>query len=156
MTGPRTFQRGNRIGTGARGQLRSMITSEIIQQLNEVDPKTGRPKLHRLVENLIEKATTGDDRYLMETRTRMVNGKKVVYEVPTKTLVHKGTGDLAAIKEIFNRVDGKPVQTTLTPELTPDVPERKVYRTEDEFKQAMLARGIDVTRLPSPFEKPPH
>jgi hypothetical protein len=155
MTGPRTFQRGNRIGTEARGQLRSMITSEIIQQLNEVDPKTGRSKLQRLVENLIEKATTGDDRYLMETRTRMVNGKKVKYQVPTKTLVHKGTGDLDAIKEIINRVDGKAVPTTLTP----DVPEPKVYRTMDEIKQAMLAKGIDLDRLPSlppPFGKPPH
>jgi hypothetical protein len=153
MTGPRTFQRGNRIGTEARGQLRSMITSEIIQQLNEVDPKTGRSKLQ--VENLIEKATTGDDRYLMETRTRMVNGKKVKYQVPTKTLVHKGTGDLDAIKEIINRVDGKAVPTTLTP----DVPEPKVYRTMDEIKQAMLAKGIDLDRLPSlppPFGKPPH
>jgi hypothetical protein len=155
MAGPRLFQRGNRIGTGARGQLRSMIASEIIQQLNEVDPKTGRSKLQRLVENLIEKATTGDDRYLMETRTRTVNGKKVKYQVPTETLVHKGTGDLHAIKEIFNRVDGKAVPTTLTP----DVPEPKVYRTMDEIKQAMLAKGIDLDRLPSlppPFGKPPH
>jgi hypothetical protein len=132
-----------------------MITSELIQQLNEVDPKTGRSKLQRLVENLIEKATTGDDRYLMETRTRMVNGKKVTYQVPTNTLVHKGTGDLAAIKEILNRVDGKPVQAALTP----DVPEPEVYRTMDEIKQAMLAQGIDLDRLPSippPFGKPPH
>jgi hypothetical protein len=168
MARPGTFRKGNRAGLGSRGQLRSMnITSIIIQQLNEVDPgdPRGRAKLHRLAENLIAKATTDGDEYLMEDRMVMVKRavevgedkktKTKKFEIrevqephafPTKTLIRRGTGDTEAIKEIINRVDGKAAQTILTP----DVPNaERVYETLDEIKQAMLAKGIDISRLPS-------
>jgi hypothetical protein len=50
-----------------------------------------RTKLHRVVKNLITQATTGAD----------------VVDADGNVVV-EGAGDLAAITEIFNRIEGKP------------------------------------------------
>jgi hypothetical protein len=74
---------------------------ELIQQLNEVvKDKDGieRPKLHRVIKNLITQATTAADEYDEDGN-----------------LVKEGAGDLAAIREIFDRLEGKPRQQTTCP-----------------------------------------
>jgi hypothetical protein len=60
------FQKGHQLSKGGSGGMRRDITIEIITQLNEMcetydGSEPERDKLHRLVENLITKATTGDD-----------------------------------------------------------------------------------------------
>jgi hypothetical protein len=74
---------------------------ELIQQLNEVvKDKDGieRPKLHRVIKNLITQATTAADEYDEDGN-----------------LVKEGAGDLAAIREIFDRLEGKPRQQITGP-----------------------------------------
>ena len=55
-----TFKKGHKHAIGSNGQLRRDLTVELISQLNEVakDPDgVNRPKMHRLVRNLITQAT---------------------------------------------------------------------------------------------------
>jgi hypothetical protein len=62
--------------------------------------KEARDNLHRLVANLIAKATIGGD--------KIVKGKLV-----------KGTGDLTAILAIIERLEGKPKQAITGPDNGP-------------------------------------
>jgi hypothetical protein len=68
----------------------------LIAQLNEQATRVNgkkSTKLQRMIANLIAKATDAFDVF-------DANGK----------LIKEGTGDLAAITEIMNRIDGKPSQ----------------------------------------------
>jgi hypothetical protein len=95
MTRPGTFQKGNKLSIGSRGQFRRDLRIELVSQLNEVvDKRTGQTKLQRLVSNLVAQAT-GVDEYDEKGN-----------------LVKEGTGDLAAIKLIFDRVEGKVPRAT--------------------------------------------
>ena len=79
------FQKGHQLSKGHNGGLRRDTTIELVTQLNEmVVGKDGkhRTKLHRLIKNLVTKATTEDD----------------VLDADGKT-VKEGTGDLQAIQE---------------------------------------------------------
>jgi hypothetical protein len=90
MTRPGTFQKGHKLAIGSHGQIRRDLTISLISKLNEpVDKRTGQTKLQRVVSNLIALATGADE-----------------YDKKGK-LVKRGTGDLAAIKEIFDRVEGR-------------------------------------------------
>jgi hypothetical protein len=95
MTRPGTFQKGHKLAIGSRGQIRRDLTIELISQLNEIfDKRTGQTNLQLVVSNLIALAT-GADEY----------DKK-------GNLVKRGTGDLAAIKEIFDRIEGRVPRAT--------------------------------------------
>jgi hypothetical protein len=95
MTRPGTFQKGHKLSIGSRGQIRRDLTIELISQLNEVvDKRTGQTKLQRVVSNLVAQAT-GVDEYDEKGN-----------------LVKEGTGDLAAILAIFDRVEGKVPRAT--------------------------------------------
>jgi hypothetical protein len=83
------ISKGHKFSPGVNGQLRRDATLELISQLNEVIKSgdgTKRPKLHRLIRNLITKATTGDDKIGK-------NGEII-----------EGTGDLTAILAIIDRL----------------------------------------------------
>jgi hypothetical protein len=89
------FQKGNQLGKNQTNQRRD-TTIELIAQLNEMTSRidgTKNTNLQRMVSNLIAKATTAFDEYNS-------NGE----------LIKEGTGDLQAITEIMNRLDGKPSQ----------------------------------------------
>ena len=90
---------------------------------------TKRPKLHRVIKNLITQATTSAD---------------VVNEDGTIT---EGTGDLTAIKEIFDRLEGRPKQQIVGPN---DGPVQVEFRTVEEIRMFLLERGIDSLRVPPP------
>ena len=126
------FQKGHKFGKGVNVQLRRDLTVELISQLNEVlesPDGTKRPKLHRVIKNLITQATTGAD---------------VVNEDGTIT---EGTGDLTAIKEIFDRLEGRPRQQIVGPN---DGPVQVEFRTIEEIRMFLLERGIDSLRVPPP------
>jgi hypothetical protein len=127
-----SFSKGHKFGKGSNGQLRRDLTIELISQLNEIEPNDPqqRPKLHRVVRNLIRQATTAHD--------KVVDGKTI-----------EGSGDLAAIKEIFDRLEGKPAQKIVGPD---NGPLQVEYRTLEEVHAFLLERGIDVTRVPFPLE----
>jgi hypothetical protein len=89
------FQKGNQLARG-NGALRRDSTIELITQLNETIKcldGTKRTKLHRLIKNLIAKATTEGD--VLDKHGKVIK---------------EGTGDLQAIQEIINRLEGKPSQ----------------------------------------------
>jgi hypothetical protein len=89
-----------------------------------------RTKLHRLIKNLIAKATTADDALDKDGN-----------------IIKEGTGDLSAIQEIINRLEGKPSQKIVGPD---DGPVRIEYRTIEEVRMFLLERGIDSMRVPPP------
>jgi hypothetical protein len=118
------FQKGNQLAKGHNGGLRRDSTVELVTQLNEVikgADGTKRTKLHRLIKNLITKATTGEDHIDKD-------GKLV-----------EGTGDLAAIQEIINRLEGRPSQKIVGPD---NGPLQVEYRTIEEVHMFLLERGI--------------
>jgi hypothetical protein len=132
MTRPGTFQKGHNLAIGSRGQIRRDLTIELISQLNEIfDKRTGQTNLQRVVSNLVAQAAGADE-----------------YDEKGK-LVKRGTGDLAVIKEIFDRVEGRAPQNP-----TVEVEQEKVeFKTIEEVKTFFLERGIDVERLAPPFKR---
>src|SRR5271166_1567204 len=95
MTRPGTFQKGNKLASGSHGQFRRDFTIELVSQLNEIhDKRTGQTNLQRIVSNLIAQAK-GVDKYDKK-------GK----------LVKRDTGNLRAIKEIMDRVEGRVPRAT--------------------------------------------
>jgi hypothetical protein len=93
MTRPGTFQKGNKLASGSRGQFRRDLRISLISKLNEIfDKRTGETKLQRVVSNLVAQAAGVDE-----------------YDKKGK-LVKRDTGNLAAIKEIFDRVEGRAPQ----------------------------------------------
>jgi len=89
---PSAFKKGNKVGVGNPGPSRpSFLTQTLISQLNEIDRHTGKEKMHSIAERLIQLAMGG--RYKI--------GRKW-YNFP---------GELSAIKEVFDRVQGRPVQS---------------------------------------------
>jgi hypothetical protein len=126
------FQKGNKLARG-NGALRRDSTIELITQLNElIKCKDGskRTKLHRLIKNLITKATTEND---------VVDADG--------NIVEEGTGDLQAITEIINRLEGKPSQKITGPD---NGPVQVEYKTIEEVHMFLLERGIDALRVPPP------
>jgi hypothetical protein len=90
------FRKGNLYSVGRPNPVAyRMITQVLISQLNEIDPKTQKPRLHKIVENLI-KAAEGYTKDVIDSK-----GKKTKEEVPFS---------LEAIREIIDRIDGKPKQ----------------------------------------------
>ena len=106
---------------------------ELVQQLHEnMELPQGlqqRNKLHHIIKNLIEQATGMDE-----------------YDESGK-LVRRDLGDLAAIKEIFDRLEGRPRQQIVGPN---DGPVQVEFRTVEEIRMFLLERGIDSLRVPPP------
>jgi hypothetical protein len=138
-----TYKEGHKSkgGPGSNGQIRRDLTMELIQQLNEfqqlnevVKDKDGieRPKLHRVIKNLITKATTEDD----------VLDKD-------GNIIKEGTGDLTAILAIIDRLEGKPAQKIVGSD---NGPLKVEYRTLEEVHMFLLERGIDSMRVPPPLK----
>jgi hypothetical protein len=130
-----SFKRGHKFGKGSNGQLRRDLTIELISQLNEIDKVNagtgaGRLKLHRIVENLILQACGIDERDAEGNITK------------------RDRGDLRAIQEIFDRLEGRVTQKIVGPD---DGPVQLELRTIEDVKMFLLERGIDVERLPNPF-----
>jgi|SRR5580704_320764 hypothetical protein len=90
------FQKGNKLG--GRGGI-NIVTQQIISQLNELNKFKRVPNLDVIVEQLITQAAGYE-----VTVTKKVKGK----EIKTKVEI---PGDLAAIKEIIDRVQGKAPQS---------------------------------------------
>jgi hypothetical protein len=88
-----------------------------------------RRKLHRLVHNLITKATIGDDRIGPD-------GKII-----------EGTGDTTAILAIIDRIEGRPSQKIVGHD---DGPVKVEFKTIEEVHMFLLERGIDAMRVPPP------
>jgi hypothetical protein len=125
------FQKGNQLAKA--GPMRRDTTIELVTQLNELikcADGSKRAKLHRLIKNLIAKATTADD----------VLDKD-------GNIIKEGTGDLSAIQEIINRLEGKPSQKLVGPD---NGPVRVEYKTIEEVRMFLLERGIDSLRVPPP------
>ena len=91
MGRPGTFQRGNKAGVGVNKRRPDFLTQALISQLNEIDKSTGKAKIHMLAERLLCHALGGSYRI----GDRMVE-------------VDSG---LHAIKEVFDRVQGKAPQS---------------------------------------------
>jgi hypothetical protein len=92
-----SFKPGHKINVGNPGPQRpSFLTQALISQLNEIDKNTGREKLHMLAERLLIHAFGGE--YTIKVTGRK-NGKRIVVD-----------GELSAIKEVFDRVQGRAVQ----------------------------------------------
>jgi hypothetical protein len=62
--------------------------------------------------------------------------------------VIRDRGDLRAIQEIFDRLEGRVRQKIVGPG---DGPVQLELRTIEEVKMFLLERGIDVERLPNPL-----
>ena len=118
--------------TGNNG-LRRDLTMELIQQLHEnMELPRGvrqRNNLHHIIKNLIEQATGKDE-----------------YDESGK-LIKRDLGDLAAIKEIFDRLEGRPRQQIVGPN---DGPVQMEFHTVEEVRMFLLERGIDSLRVPPP------
>jgi hypothetical protein len=62
-------------------------------------------------------------------------------------IIKEGTGDLAAIQEIINRLEGRPSQRIVGPD---NGPVKVEYRTLEGVRMFLLERGIDSLRVPPP------
>ena len=96
------FAPGNRVGLGNPGPSPrpKFLTQELISQLNELDVKSGKTKYGKIIENLIKNATG----YVLKTKTTDEDGNVVIEE---REIPH----DLEAIRQIFDRLEGKPMQS---------------------------------------------
>jgi hypothetical protein len=132
----RPWPKGNKYGRGSQGQLRRDLTIELISQLNELDhdcnfmPPDKRLKLNRIVRNLIERACHAGDEF-----DEKGNLKK------------PGSGDLAAILAIFDRLEGRPAQRITGSD---DGPVQLELRTVADVRTFLMERGIDVDHVPPP------
>ena len=82
MTRPGTFQKGHKLAIGSRGQFPRDLRIELVSQLNEV----------------------------VDKRTGQTKLQRLVSNLIAKAI--DGTGDLAAILAIFDRVEGKVPRAT--------------------------------------------
>jgi hypothetical protein len=124
-----------RPGHGARGQVRRDLTISLISQLDKMDigneplSHKKRAYLNRIVENLVLQAAGQD--YVDEKG------------------YHRDTGDLMAIKEIWDRLEGKAATKIVGPNNEPvDI----VFKSMEEIRVFLLDRGIDLLQLPSPMK----
>ena len=93
------FMPGHRLSVGNPGrQPPSLCTQTLISQLNEIDSRTGKAKIHFLCDTLYKLATG----YTYKKRYRR-EGEMVTEEFDVQP-------DVAAIKEIIDRVQGKAPQ----------------------------------------------
>jgi hypothetical protein len=123
------FQKGNQLGKNSTNQRRD-TTIELVAQLNELTRRLDGTKHTKLQRMMIAKATTAFD--VLDT-----NGN----------IIKEGTGDLQAITEIMNRLDGKPSQKIVGPD---NGPVQVEYKTIEEVHMFLLERGIDSLRVPPP------
>ena len=129
------FQKGHQLSKGGNGGMRTDLTSELVQQLDEIVrykhplTKEQRSFKQRIVRNLIRRAACLGDEF-------DANGK----------LIKEGDGDLQAILAIIERLEGKPKQQITGPD---DGPVQIQYRTIEEVHM-YLSRGIDSLRVPPP------
>jgi hypothetical protein len=135
-----SFQKGHKYiegsARGANRQLRRDMTLALIAKLNDKDTLNmlepgdkRREYIDRIVENLVLRAAGQD--YIDEA------GKR-----------HRDLGDIAAIKEITDRLEGRPAQKLVGPN---NGPVKIQFNTIEEVKAYLLERGIDVERLPNPM-----
>lgn len=88
-----TFKLGNRAAVGGRGPSRpNVCTQVLLSQLHEIDKTTKKEKVHLLCEQLLKLALG------FEYRALNKDGDAIKVQVPP---------DLAAIKEVIDRVQGK-------------------------------------------------
>jgi hypothetical protein len=136
-----SFQKGHKYiegsARGANRQLRRDMTLALIAKLNDIDTinvlepgDKRREYIDRIVENLVLHAAGQD--HIDE------QGKR-----------HRDLGDLAAIKELFDRLEGRPAQKIVGPN---NGPVKIQFNTIEEVKAFLLERGIDVERLPNPMK----
>jgi hypothetical protein len=91
------FQPGNNLSVGNKGrQAPSLVTQELVSQLNEIDKNTGKEKKHAIVANLIKLAMG----YTWKKKIKLSDGTDSVEEVVVQP-------DIVAIKEVFDRAEGK-------------------------------------------------
>ncbi len=203
------FANGNKLGIGARGQIRRDWTIELVSQLNEPDPHNPNQTMQGVVGKLIALALEGslaaikeiadrlegrvaprrEDQNPIEYRSydeiraemlgrvrsrgRFTNGNKFgigargqirqdftielisqlsepdphnpnqtkFQQVVGKLIALALEGDLAAIIEIADRIEGKVAPRRVAPRED----QRPIeYRSQDEIHAAMLERGIDL------------
>src|SRR3984893_5202852 len=99
-------------------------TDEVVKDKDGIE----RPKRHRVIKNLSTQATTAADEYDED-------GNRV----------KEGTGDLAAIREIFDRLEGRPRQ-----QLGQTRDRWRLSCGPSDVRAYLLERGIDCLRLPPP------
>jgi len=152
-TGIGYFAKGNKLAPGSAGQLRGQeMTQVLVSILNEIDPSDPRQrsKMYRVCSNLVDQATISADVYEEKEVTRFNKRTQTTTTYKKRgKLVQKGCGELMAIKEIFDRTDGKPKQVIVGPNNGPVVVE---YRTYEQIRIALLDKGIDMNALPKPIE----
>ena len=130
------FKKGNTVAKDSK-PLRRDMTLALIAKLNDIDTinvlepgDKRREYIDCIVENLVLHAAGQD--HIDEA------GKR-----------HRDTGELAAIKEIMDRLEGRPSQKIVGPN---NEPVKIQFNTIEEVKVYLLERGIDVERLPNPMK----
>ena len=126
-----TFQKGNKVAVGNRGPARpDFCTQILISLLHEVDKDTGREKVHLMCEKLYQLAIG----YKYEA---VRNG--VLQQVELRP-------NLAAIREIFDRVQGKAPVAVQQPGPVPQL--QFTEEMSEEEAMAVLERydGIPMPR----------
>jgi hypothetical protein len=82
----------------------------------------------------------------------MYGGPGAVYN-QDGSIKTRGHGDLDAIKELWNRLEGRPAQKIIGHD---DGPLQVEYHNVDELRLLLIERkGIDIARLPSILPKLP-
>ena len=130
------FQKGHQLSKGGNGGMRTALTSELVQQMDEIvryKHPLSKEQLtfkQRVVRNLLMRAACFGDEYDAE-------GK----------LTKEGMGDLQAILALFDRLEGKAKQQITGPD---DGPIQVQYKTLEEVHMYLLGRGIGSLRVPPP------
>lgn len=95
------FQKGNQAAKGNPGpwEKRKFLTQALISQLNEVDATTDKEIVHRIIAELIKHAVGFEVRTVRKDRS----GKVI------ETTVEQVPSSVIAIREIFDRVEGRSV-----------------------------------------------
>lgn len=135
-----TFRKGHTHSKGVDHSTRRSLTICLVSKLNELVKldKVDRKKMDVIVDNLIFQA--------------MYGGPGATYN-EDGSIKTRGHGDLEAIKEVWNRLEGKPQQKIVGAD---DGPLQVEYHSYDELKIMLIERkGIDISRLPPVLPKLP-
>jgi hypothetical protein len=111
----RPFEKGNKAGGGAVSQLRRDMTVRLIEKLNQI---ITQPK----------------------SKEKMLAMDAIVEALIWNAI----EGDMTAIKEIFDRLEGKPAQRITGPN---DSAMQVELKTREQVMTFLIERGVDVSRL---------
>lgn len=131
MPRPGTFQKGHQLSVGNKGRtLPNMCSAALIQLLNELDASRNWPKCKTLALKLYDLAVG----YEYKRKVRDADGAEREETVQVQP-------DVAAIREIMDRVQGKPHQAV---DVTASLEVTEQQMSRERAREVLREQGVSL------------